>query len=206
MKEVDVVVIGAGAAGLFCGATAGKRGRNVVVLDHAKKVGRKILMSGGGRCNFTNMYASHENFLSDNPHFCKSALSQYTQWDFIGLVAEYGIPYHEKTLGQLFCDDNAKDIVNLLLSECEKASVTITTHCDILNLAKQDEKFVIATSLGNYIAESVVIATGGLSMPKLGATPFGYKVAEQFDIPVKPTELDLYHLLCMIMISQCWQT
>ncbi len=191
MKEVDVVVIGAGAAGLFCGATAGKRGRNVVVLDHAKKVGRKILMSGGGRCNFTNMYASHENFLSDNPHFCKSALSQYTQWDFIGLVAEYGIPYHEKTLGQLFCDDNAKDIVNLLLSECEKASVTITTHCDILNVTKQDDQFLIATSLGNYIAESVVIATGGLSMPKLGATPFGYKVAEQFDIPVKPTRAGL---------------
>lgn len=191
MKEVDVVVIGAGAAGLFCGATAGKRGRNVVVLDHAKKVGRKILMSGGGRCNFTNMYASHENFLSDNPHFCKSALSQYTQWDFIGLVTEYGIPYHEKTLGQLFCDDNAKDIVNLLLSECEKASVTITTHCDILNVTKQDDQFLIATSLGNYIAESVVIATGGLSMPKLGATPFGYKVAEQFDIPVKPTRAGL---------------
>ena len=115
MNKFDVVVIGAGAAGLFCAAEAGKRGRSVTVLDHAKKIGRKILMSGGGRCNFTNMYASHENFLCNNPHFCKSALSRYTQWDFISLVAEYGIAYHEKTLGQLFCDESAADIVNLLV-------------------------------------------------------------------------------------------
>ena len=117
MKQFDVVVIGAGAAGLFCAAEAGKRGRKVLVLDHAKKIGRKILMSGGGRCNFTNMYASAENYLCENPHFCKSALSRYTQWDFISLVAEYGIAYHEKTLGQLFCDESAADIVNLLVNE-----------------------------------------------------------------------------------------
>ena len=141
MNKFDVVVIGAGAAGLFCAAEAGKRGRSVTVLDHAKKIGRKILMSGGGRCNFTNMYASHENFLCNNPHFCKSALSRYTQWDFISLVAEYGIAYHEKTLGQLFCDESAADIVNLLVNECRKANVEITTRCEILSVSKTDEGF-----------------------------------------------------------------
>lgn len=142
MKNQDVIVIGAGAAGLFCAAQAGKRGRNVLVLDHAKRLGGKILMSGGGRCNFTNMYASPENFLSDNPHFCKSALSRYTQWDFIGLVAEYGIAYHEKTLGQLFCDDSAKDILNMLLAECKNANVTVTNQCEILTIVKDDVEFM----------------------------------------------------------------
>ncbi|MCV2886196.1 NAD(P)/FAD-dependent oxidoreductase [Aestuariibacter sp. AA17] len=187
----DVIVIGAGAAGLFCAAQAGKRGRKVEVLDHAKKVGRKILMSGGGRCNFTNMYAGPENFLSDNPHFCKSALSQYSQWDFIGLVAEYGIAYHEKTLGQLFCDESAKDIVNLLLSECNNAKVKVTTHCDIISVEKNAQGFTLHTSKGEYQCESLVVATGGLSMPKLGASPFGYQLAEQFGLPVKPTRAGL---------------
>lgn len=191
MKKRDVIVIGAGAAGLFCAAEAGKRGRSVEVLDHAKKVGRKILMSGGGRCNFTNMYASPENFLCDNPHFCKSALSRYTQWDFIGLVAEYGIAYHEKTLGQLFCDDSAKQIVDLLLSECSKANATVTTRCEILCIEKSEQGFQLQTSLGEYQCESLVVATGGLSMPKLGATPFGYQIAEQFGLPVKPTRAAL---------------
>ena len=191
MKQRDVIIIGAGAAGLFCAAEACKRGRQVEVLDHAKKVGRKILMSGGGRCNFTNMYASAENFLSDNPHFCKSALSRYTQWDFIGLVAEYGIAYHEKTLGQLFCDDSAKDIVNLLLNECDKANATVTTHCEILSVEKIPEGFVLETSQGTYQCESLVVATGGLSMPKLGASPFGYRLAEQFGLRVKPTRAGL---------------
>ncbi|MBU3022017.1 NAD(P)/FAD-dependent oxidoreductase [Aestuariibacter sp. A3R04] len=191
MKKCDVVVIGAGAAGLFCAAQAGVRGRSVEVLDHAKKVGRKILMSGGGRCNFTNIYAGPENFLSQNPHFCKSALSRYTQRDFISLVAEYGIAYHEKTLGQLFCDDSAKDIVDLLLKECEKAGVTITTRCDILQVEKSGSGFVLSTSNGEYACESLVIATGGLSMPKLGATPFGYKIAEQFGLNVLPTRAAL---------------
>jgi len=187
----DVIVIGAGAAGLFCAAQAGMRGRTVEVLDHAKKVGRKILMSGGGRCNFTNMYAGPENFLSQNPHFCKSALSRYTQWDFIGLVADYGIAYHEKTLGQLFCDDSAKDIVDLLLKECDKAGVTITTRCEILSVEKLESGYLLSTSNGDYECESLVIATGGLSMPKLGATPFGYKIAEQFGLKVLPTRAAL---------------
>lgn len=191
MIKRDVIVIGAGAAGLFCAAQAGARGRSVEVLDHAKKVGRKILMSGGGRCNFTNMYAAPENFLSQNPHFCKSALSRYTQWDFIGLVAEHGIAYHEKTLGQLFCDDSAKDIVDLLLNECEKANVTITTRCEILSVEKAESGYLLSTSNGDYQCESLVIATGGLSMPKLGATPFGYKVAEQFGLNVLPTRAAL---------------
>jgi predicted Rossmann fold flavoprotein len=187
----DVIVIGAGAAGLFCAAQAGSRGRSVEVLDHAKKVGRKILMSGGGRCNFTNMYAGPENFLSQNHHFCKSALSRYTQWDFIGLVAEHGIAYHEKTLGQLFCDDSAKDIVNLLLKECDKANVTITARCEILSIEKTESGYSLSTSNGDYECESLVIATGGLSMPKLGATPFGYKVAQQFGLNVLPTRAAL---------------
>lgn len=187
MIKRDVIVIGAGAAGLFCAAEAGKRGRSVEVLDHAKKVGRKILMSGGGRCNFTNMYASHENFLSNNPHFCKSALSRYTQWDFIGLVAEYGIAYHEKTLGQLFCDDSAKQIVEMLLSECDKANAKVTTHCEILSVEKTEDGFSLDTSKGQYECESLVVATGGLSMPKLGASPFGYRLAEQFGMTVRPT-------------------
>ncbi|WP_334030438.1 NAD(P)/FAD-dependent oxidoreductase [Alteromonas sp. P256] len=191
MIKRDVIVLGAGAAGLFCAAQAGARGRSVEVLDHAKKVGRKILMSGGGRCNFTNMYAGPENFLSQNPHFCKSALSRYTQWDFISLVAEYGIAYHEKTLGQLFCDDSAKDIVNLLLQECEKAKVTVTTRCEILSVEKRESKYILSTSNGDYECESLVVATGGLSMPKLGATPFGYKIAEQFGLNVLPTRAAL---------------
>ena len=191
MIKRDVIIIGAGAAGLFCAAQAGARGRSVEVLDHAKKVGRKILMSGGGRCNFTNMYASPENFLSQNPHFCKSALSRYTQWDFIGLVAEHGIAYHEKTLGQLFCDDSAKDIVDLLLNECSKAGVTITTRCEILSVEKSESGYLLSTSNGDYQCESLVIATGGLSMPKLGATPFGYKIAEQFGLNVLPTRAAL---------------
>lgn len=189
--KTDVIVIGAGAAGLFCAAQAGFRGRNVVVLDHAKRLGGKILMSGGGRCNFTNMYASPENFLSNNPHFCKSALSRYTQWDFIALVNQYDIAHHEKTLGQLFCDDSAKQIVDMLLSECQKANVRVVNRCPVEGIEKNDNGFVVNTGNGQYHCESLVVATGGLSMPKLGATPFGYKIAEQFDIPVTPVRAAL---------------
>ncbi|MGJ8678823.1 NAD(P)/FAD-dependent oxidoreductase [Paraglaciecola sp.] len=191
MKKLDVVVIGAGAAGLFCAAQAAKRGRSVAVLDHAKRIGGKILMSGGGRCNFTNMYASHENFICDNPHFCKSALSQYTPWDFIGLVAEYGIAYHEKTLGQLFCDGSAKDILNMLFKECEKSGATVSNQCEILSIEKMDSGFELKTNQDQYQCESVVVATGGLSIPKLGASPYGYQIAEQFGLKVKPTRAGL---------------
>ncbi len=191
MIQKDVIVIGAGAAGLFCAAQAGKRGRAVAVLDHGKKVGRKILMSGGGRCNFTNMYAEPANFLSANPHFCKSALSRYTQWDFISLVSEYGIPYHEKTLGQLFCDNSSSDIVDMLVKECDKAGAEIVTRCDILSVEKTETGYALSTSLGDYVCESLVIATGGLSMLKIGATPFGYKIAEQFGLKVLPTRAGL---------------
>jgi predicted Rossmann fold flavoprotein len=191
IKTLDVVVIGAGAAGLFCAAQAAKRGRKVAVLDHAKRIGGKILMSGGGRCNFTNMYTSHEHFLCDNPHFCKSALSRYSPWDFIELVSEYGIAYHEKTLGQLFCDDSAKDILNMLLAECAKAGATVTKACDIISIEKNASGYQLDTSQGQYQCQSLVIATGGLSIPKLGASPFGYKVAEQFGLDVLPTRAGL---------------
>ncbi|GAB3024752.1 BaiN/RdsA family NAD(P)/FAD-dependent oxidoreductase [Bowmanella dokdonensis] len=191
MLKVDVIVIGAGAAGLFCAAEAGKRGRSVLVLDHAKRIGGKILMSGGGRCNFTNMYASPENYLSANPHFCKSALSRYNQWDFIALVTQYGIAYHEKTLGQLFCDDSAKDILKLLLSECDKAGVQVRHPVEVQNIDKTAEGFELETSQGQFGCDSLVVATGGLSIPKLGASPFGYKIAEQFGLKVLPTRAGL---------------
>ncbi|MBF7073534.1 NAD(P)/FAD-dependent oxidoreductase [Glaciecola sp. MH2013] len=194
-QQADVIVIGAGAAGLFCAIEAGKRGRKVVVIDHAKRLGGKILMSGGGRCNFTNMYASHENFICENPHFCKSALSQYTQWDFIALVNEHGIAYHEKTLGQLFCDHSAKDIVDMLLAECKKANVVIKNRTEVSTVAEVTDtegfRYAVETSQGTMLCESLVIATGGLSMPKLGATPYGYKVAEQFGLPIIPTKAAL---------------
>jgi len=191
VTKTEVIVIGAGAAGLFCATEAGKRGRKVIVFDHAKRLGGKILMSGGGRCNFTNTYTSHENFLSQNPHFCKSALSQYTQWDFISLVNEYGIKHHEKTLGQLFCDDSAKDIVDLLLTECKKANVDIKNRTEIIDIEYVENRYIVNTNQGVFSTESLVIATGGLSMPKLGATPFGYRVAEQFGLPIIPTKAAL---------------
>ncbi len=190
-KQRDVLIIGAGAAGLFCASQAAKRGRRVEVIDHAKKIGRKILMSGGGRCNFTNMYTSHDNFLGKNSHFCKSALSRYTQWDFIALVEQYGIAYHEKTLGQLFCDQSAKEITHLLSQECAKSGVLISTQCEVLQIDTASDGFVVETSHGFYRCESLVIATGGLSMPKLGASAFGYKVAEQFGLNVEPTQAAL---------------
>lgn len=192
MLKVDVVVIGAGAAGLMAAAKSGERGRRAVLLDHAKRPGKKILISGGGRCNFTNYYIEPEKYLCENPHFCKSALSQYTQWDFISLMEKYKIAYHEKTLGQLFCDDSAKDVVAMLVAECEKNSVNFSYETEILSIEKLESGlFVIKTNKSDYQCESVVIATGGLSMPKLGATPFAYKIAEQFDLEVLPTRAGL---------------
>lgn len=186
MNEFDCVVIGGGAAGLMCAATAGQRGRSVAVLDHANKVGKKILMSGGGRCNFTNRFAGPENYLSDNPHFCKSALSRYTQQDFIGLVEKHGVAYHEKTLGQLFCDSKSRDILDLLLAECDAAGVEIHTHCPIQAIERDEDGFHLSTELGAWRCRSLVIATGGLSIPRMGASGFGYQVAKQFGLRLTP--------------------
>lgn len=192
MKSVDVIIIGAGAAGLMCAIEAGKRGRSVLVLDHANKVGKKILMSGGGRCNFTNENIAPDRYLSHNRHFCKSALSRYTQWDFIALVKKHRIPFHHKTLGQLFCDDSAKDIVNMLLKECDDAGVDIQLKTAVQSLKKLDSPlFEIKTPTDSVQCTSLVIATGGLSIPTMGATPFGYHIAEQFGIKVWPTRAGL---------------
>ena len=182
------IVIGAGAAGLFCAAQLGKRGRAVVVLDNGKKIGRKILMSGGGFCNFTNLEISAGRYLSQNKHFVKSALSRFTNWDFIGLVAEYGIAYHEKELGQLFCDNGAEDIVKMLQAECDKYAVQIhlRSAVDSVELVEnqQDARFSLQAAGKQYQCRNLIVATGGLSMPALGATPFGYKLAEQFGLNV----------------------
>lgn len=195
MKTVDVLIVGAGAAGLMCAIEAGKRGRRVLVVDHANKPGKKILMSGGGRCNFTNYYASPDNYLSHNPHFCKSSLSRYTQWDFIDLVKKHAIAFHEKTLGQLFCDNKSKEIVDMLLLECEKAQVTIALNTSITKLEQKNDGFVISTNETTKLqTKSLVIASGGLSIPTMGASPFAYKVAEQFGIKVWPTRAGLVPL------------
>ncbi len=183
MHEMDVVVLGGGAAGLMCAVEAGRRGRRVVLLDHAERVGKKILISGGGRCNFTNIHCRAENFLSENPHFAKSALARFTPADIIALVEKHGIRFHEKTLGQLFCDRSAMDIVAMLERECAEAGVRVVTGARVLSV-KRDEKFVVETSAGVFEAESVVVATGGLSIPKMGATGFGYEVAQQFELRV----------------------
>lgn len=194
MNDFDAIVIGAGAAGLMTAITAGQLGQRVLLLDHANKAGKKILMSGGGRCNFTNMYSGPENFLSANPHFCKSALARYTPWDFIALVNEHGIAYHEKTLGQLFCDDSSKDILNMLLAEAEKASVDIRLNTEIRSVTKADMGFILNTAAGTFAVSKLVIASGGLSIPKMGATGFGYQVAKQFGLKTEPTRAGLVPL------------
>lgn len=192
MKTRDVIIIGASASGLMCAIEAGKRGRSVLVLDHANKAGKKILMSGGGRCNFTNYDVDAENYLSHNPHFCKSALSRFTQWDFIALVERYKIAYQEREHGQLFCDVSAKQILAMLLDECKQAGVTIKLSCAIEKIDKQAAGgFIVTSSQTEISCESLVIATGGLSIPKMGATPFGYKVAEQFGLKLWPTRAGL---------------
>lgn len=192
MENFDVVIVGAGAAGLFCAAQAGQLGLRVLVVDNGKKAGRKILMSGGGRCNFTNMYAEPAAYLSQNPHFCKSALARYTQWDFIELVSRYQIAYHEKTLGQLFCDDSAEQIVDMLLKECELGQVVIRLRSEILNVERMENgEFSLQLNGEQVNCRSLVIASGGLSMPGLGATPFGYKIAEQFGLKILPTRAAL---------------
>lgn len=191
MGSYDTVIIGAGAAGLFCASLTGQAGLSVLVLDNGKKAGRKILMSGGGRCNFTNMYIEPSAYLSENPHFCKSALARYTQWDFIELVQKHNIAYHEKTLGQLFCDDSAQQIIDLLLTECQKGKVSVRLRSEVTQIEKTDIGFTVWVDGKAITTPSVVIASGGLSMPGLGATPFGYKVAEQFGLSVLPTRAGL---------------
>ncbi len=183
MENLEVLIIGAGAAGLMCALTAGQRGRRVLALDHAAHVGEKILISGGGSCNFTNLYLDAKHYISNNPHFCKSALSRFSQYDFISLVEKHGISYQERTLGQLFCNGKAREILDLLLKECRMAGVKIQTKCRIKKIEKE-KYFTVKTNTGNYVAESLVIATGGLSMPSIGATGFGYEVTEQFGLSV----------------------
>jgi predicted Rossmann fold flavoprotein len=193
-EDADVVVIGGGAAGLMCALTAGQRGRRVRVIEHANRVGKKILMSGGGRCNFTNTGTTAANFLSANPHYCKSALARFKPAQFIEMVERHGIAYHEKELGQLFCDDSSKQIVRMLLDECEAGGVRIDTSCKVERVAKVDEGFVVQTSFGAIVAPSMVVATGGLSIPSLGATGFGYELARQFGHTVLPTRAGLVPL------------
>jgi predicted Rossmann fold flavoprotein len=183
METFDVVIVGAGAAGLMCAITAGQRGRRVLLIDHAEHVGAKILISGGGRCNFTNLEISPERFLSGNPYFCKSALSRYTQRDFVGLVERHRIGYHEKTLGQLFCNGSAREIVGMLIAESMSAKVDLRLGHTIKEVTRDDD-FRIQTNRGDFAAKAVVIATGGLSIPKLGATGFAYEIARRFGLKV----------------------
>ncbi|WP_440984667.1 NAD(P)/FAD-dependent oxidoreductase [Xanthomonas sontii] len=192
--RTDVVVLGAGAAGLMCAIAAGQRGRRVRVIDHANKIGKKILMSGGGRCNFTNTGTGPGNFLSANPHFCKSALARYRPTDFIDLVERHGIAYHEKELGQLFCDISSKQIVRMLVDECAAAGVTVRTDCSVRAVERGSEGFRLDTDDGPVNAASLVVATGGLSIPSLGASGFGYELARQFGHAVLPTRAGLVPL------------
>ena len=190
--KFDVVVIGAGAAGLFCAIEAGKRGRKVLVVEHNAQVGRKILISGGGRCNFTNIHTKAENFISENPHFCKSALARYTPQDFVDLVVKHRIEFYEKKLGQLFCCESSRQIVEMLLAECARAKVEIRTNCSVRDIKKADgerlssvnNSFEVETNQGKFVCESLVIAAGGLSFPKIGATDFGFRIARQFGLKI----------------------
>ena len=190
----DTIVIGGGAAGLFCASRIAAKGMQVLVLERANKVARKVLMSGGGRCNFTNMMVEPDNYLSANPHFCISALNRYTQWDFVGLVGDYEIPYHEKTLGQLFCDRSAKDIVNLLLAECEQGAVRIRTQCNITDVnygGEHSGDYQVSTDQGLFHSPVLVVASGGLSIPSMGVTGLGYELAQQFGMSVLPQRAGL---------------
>lgn len=184
----DVLIIGAGAAGLMCAIEAGKRGRRVIVIDHARKPAEKIRISGGGRCNFTNLYASPEYFLSQNAHYCVSALSRYTAQDFISLVEQYRIAYHEKTQGQLFCDGSSQEIINMLLEECKRAKAEIRLQTTVEKVNKPDARFRVTTNAGEFVCESLVVASGGLSIPKMSASGLGYWIARQFDLNIVPTQ------------------
>jgi predicted Rossmann fold flavoprotein len=191
MTKIDTIIIGAGAAGLMCAIEVAKRNKHVLIIESANKPGKKILMSGGGRCNFTNLNTTPENYISHNQHFVKSALSRYKPRDFIELVEKYKIKYHEKTLGQLFCNDKSKQILNMLLDECNKYGAKINSNETISQIKKTESGFNLKTQNAEYYCESLVIACGGLSIPTLGASPFGYKIAEQFDLKVWPTRAGL---------------
>ncbi|HEX9201085.1 MAG TPA: NAD(P)/FAD-dependent oxidoreductase [Acidobacteriaceae bacterium] len=206
MTEVDVLILGAGAAGLMCAIEAGRRGRRTLVLEHADRPGKKILISGGGRCNFTNINAAPENFLSANPHFAKSALARFTPRDFIALVEKHGIPYHEKTLGQLFCDRSAHDILNMLLRECADANVRVQSATRLLSVTHTAGAvpFRVETSAGAIAAASLVVATGGLSIPKMGATSCGYDLARQFNHPIVETRPGLVPLVFNAQDQSDW--
>ena len=192
--KFDVVVIGGGAAGLFCAIEAGRRGRKVLVIEHNAEVGRKIIISGGGRCNFTNVHTAPENFISKNPHFCKSALAQYTPEDFLGLVRKYKITHYEKKLGQLFCRESSRQIVDMLLRECARSKVEIHMNCSVASI-QRDKRYRLDTSRGTVECESLVIATGGLSFSKTGATDFGHRTARQFGLRTEPTRPALVPLI-----------
>lgn len=181
-----MIVLGAGAAGMMCAAVAGRRGNSVLLIDHYHKLGEKIRISGGGRCNFTNRHTQASSFLSQNPHFCQSALARYTPQDFVTLVESHGIKYHEKTLGQLFCDDSAVQIITMLKTECDRAQVELRLRCAVDAVTRARDRYLVRTSQGDFNAAALVIATGGLSVPRIGATPFGYKIAEQFGIGIVP--------------------
>jgi predicted Rossmann fold flavoprotein len=185
-NHYDVVVVGAGAAGMMCAAQAGQRGKRVLLLDHYHLLGEKIRISGGGRCNFTNIHCKPENFLSDNPHFARSALARYTPQHFVALVEKYQIAYHEKTLGQLFCDDSAQQIIDMLKAECEKGKVELCMGTSVSNIEHTDDGFRLNVLKDSINTKSLVIATGGLSVPKIGASPFGYRIAEQFGHTIVP--------------------
>lgn len=194
MIHYDVVILGGGAAGLMCAIEAGKRGRRVLVIERSENVGKKILISGGGRCNFTNLHVAPENFISANPHFCKSALARYTQWDFIAMVERHGVGYHEKELGQLFCDQSAKLIVKILLDDVRAAGVRVDTGRVITAVAHGADGFELQSNHGVVRANSLVVATGGLSVPRMGATGFGYELAKQFGLSIEPTRAGLVPL------------
>ncbi len=202
-ETADVIIIGAGAAGLMCAIEAGRRGRRVVLLDHADRPGKKILISGGGRCNFTNLHTRPENFLSENTHFAKSALARYLPADFIALVEQHGIRYHEKTLGQLFCDGSSQQIVTMLIKECESCRVRIALSSRILSV-QHHSGYTVQTSAGTWSSPSLVIATGGLSIPKMGATGFGYDIARQFGLNIVETRPALVPLVLAETDQQRW--
>lgn len=194
MISIDVLIIGAGAAGMMCAIEAGKRKKRVLILEKSNRAGKKILMSGGGRCNFTNLYATAQNYISHNPHFCKSALSRYTPWHFLEMVQKHGIAYHEKKLGQLFCDGKSQEIVDMLLKECLEAGVEIRLEQQITEIKTMSSGFMVKSNGKTYQTHSLVVATGGLSIPTLGSSPFGYQIAEQFGLKVYPTRAGLVPL------------